>query len=205
VGEDGPTHHGTFDLSYLRHIPNMTVMAPRDEKALVDALATSLALECPCAFRYPRGRGVGVEVSDPAVWKKGKGELLREGSDVLLVGVGSVVHPCLEAARDLEKEGLNVAVIDARFIKPLDEELIFGKAAGSRLTVTVEENVLAGGFGSAVLESAALRGETALIRCLGLPDSFVEQGSLEELRAELGLDAAGIRNFVKETLARERP
>ncbi len=204
VGEDGPTHHGTFDLSYLRHIPNMTVLAPRDEKALVDSLATSLALECPCAFRYPRGRGVGVELTEPVVWEKGKGELLREGSDVLLVGVGSVVHPCLAAARDLEKEGLSVAVIDARFIKPLDEDLIFGQNAGFRLTVTVEENVLAGGFGSAVLESAARRGETALIRCLGLPDAFVEQGTLEELRAELGLDAGGIKDFIKEELARDR-
>jgi len=201
VGEDGPTHHGTYDLSYLRHIPNMTLMAPRDEKALSDALATSLALESPCVFRYPRGRGVGVPLTEPAVWEKGKGELMREGNDVLLVGVGSVVHPCLAAAEDLEKENLSVAVIDARFIKPLDEDLIFGMGKKCRLMVTVEENVLAGGFGSAVLETAALRGGDVVIRCLGLPDFFIEQGSPEELRAEQGLDAEGIKNFVREALA----
>lgn len=201
VGEDGPTHHGTLDLSYLRSIPNMTVMAPRDEKALCDALATSLDLGSPCAFRYPRGKGVGTPVTEPDIWEPGKGELLREGTDFLLVGVGNMVHPCLEAAAALEKEGMSVAVIDARFIKPLDEDLVFSVGRRCRSIITVEENVLAGGFGSMVLEAAASRGEKVTIRCLGLPDVYIEQGSPQELRAELGLDAPGIARFVREISA----
>jgi 1-deoxy-D-xylulose-5-phosphate synthase len=205
VGEDGPTHHGTFDLSYLRHIPNMTIMAPRDENALTDALATALALDGPSAFRYPRGQGVGVPMMEPAVWETGKAELLKEGVDALLVGVGSTVHPCLEAAGELEKDGFSVAVIDARFIKPLDEELIFSWGNRCRLTVTVEENVLAGGFGSAILEAASVRRENITVRCLGLPDSFVEQGTLGELRSDLGLDSKGIQRFLKEALTDGSP
>jgi 1-deoxy-D-xylulose-5-phosphate synthase len=205
VGEDGPTHHGTLDLSYLRHIPNMTIMAPRDENALSDALATAFALDSPCAFRYPRGQGTGAPMTEPVVWEKGTGELLKEGSDALLLGVGSTVHPCLEAARELEKDGFSVAVVDARFIKPLDEELIFHWANSCRFLLTVEENVLAGGFGSAVLEAAAARKETVDIHCLGIPDFFIEQGTLDELRSELGLDAAGIRRTLKEALAGDRP
>jgi len=201
VGEDGPTHHGVLDLSYLRPIPNMTVMAPRDEQALCDALETSLRLGSPCAFRYPRGKGAGTPVTEPEVWERGKGVLLREGTDVLLVGAGTVVHPCLAAAAALEKEGLSVAVVDARFIKPLDEELIFTSAHGCRFMVTVEENVLAGGFGSAVLEAAVLRTERIPIFRLGLPDAFVGQGTPAELRAELGLDAHGIARFIRETNA----
>ena len=201
VGEDGPTHHGTFDLSYLRHIPNLTFMAPRDEAALVQALATSLSLDGPSAFRYPRGAGEGVTIPDPAPWEIGTGELLREGADVLLVGVGSTVHPCLAAAEALEAEGISVAVIDARFIKPLDTDLIFQWARECRVTLTVEENVLQGGFGSAVIEAASDNGETFTIHRLGLPDSFLEHATLKELRAELKIDADGIGATVKEVLS----
>ncbi|MCJ7499344.1 1-deoxy-D-xylulose-5-phosphate synthase [bacterium] len=201
VGEDGPTHHGTFDLSYLRHIPNLTFMAPRDEAALVQALATSLSLDGPSAFRYPRGAGEGVAIPDPAPWEIGTGELLREGTDVLLVGVGSTVHPCMAAAEALKAEGISVAVIDARFIKPLDSDLIFQWARECRVTLTVEENVLQGGFGSAVIEAASDNGEKFTIHRLGLPDSFLEHATLKELRAELKIDADGIGATVKEILS----
>ncbi|MDF1525334.1 MAG: 1-deoxy-D-xylulose-5-phosphate synthase [bacterium] len=201
VGEDGPTHHGTFDLSYLRHIPNLTFMAPRDEAALVQALATSLSLDGPSAFRYPRGTGEGVTIPEPAPWEVGTGELLREGADVLLVGVGSTVHPCMAAAEALEAERISVAVIDARFIKPLDSDLIFQWARECRVTLTVEENVLQGGFGSAVIEAASDNGETFTIHRLGLPDSFLEQATLKELRSELKIDADGIGATVKEVLS----
>ncbi|UCG39763.1 MAG: 1-deoxy-D-xylulose-5-phosphate synthase [bacterium] len=204
VGEDGPTHHGTYDFSYLRHIPNMTLMAPRDENALRDALITALAAKGPCAFRYPRGSGVGVAPTPPKVWETGKGELLRDGTDVLLAATGSTVHPCLEAARALEGEGVSVAVADARFVKPVDTGLIFDVGKRCGLVITVEENVLAGGFGSAVLEEASRLGEDLPVRRLGLPDCFIEHGTLKELRAELGLDAQGIRRSVLEALSGDR-
>ncbi len=201
VGEDGPTHHGTFDVSFLRHIPNLTFMAPRDEAALVQALATSLSLDGPSAFRFPRGAGVGVAIPEPIPWEPGTGELLREGADALLIGLGSTVHPCLAAAEALEGEGISVAVIDARFIKPLDIDLIFQWARECRVTLTVEENVLQGGFGSAVIEAATDSGEVLNIHRLGLPDSYIEQATLKELRAELKIDADGIGATVKEVLS----
>jgi len=201
VGEDGPTHHGTYDLSFLRHIPNLTFMAPRDENALVQALATSLSMDGPSAFRYPRGAGHGVTITEPVPWEPGTGELIREGADVLLLGIGSTVYPCLEAAEALEAEGISVAVIDARFIKPLDTELIFQWARDCRVTLTVEENVLQGGFGSAVIEAATDSGEKFGVHRLGLPDSFIEHGTLKELWADLKIDAAGIRAAVKEVLS----
>lgn len=203
VGEDGPTHHGTYDLSYLRHIPNLTFMAPRDEAGLVQALATCLSLDGPSAFRYPRGAGEGVPIGEPVIWETGTGELLREGADALLVGIGSTVHPCLDAAKALEEEGVSVAVVDARFIKPLDTDLIFTWARECRVTLTVEENVLQGGFGSAVIEAATDSGEEFVVRRLGLPDSFVEHGSLKELKTDLMIDAEGIAAAVREALSSE--
>ena len=126
-------------------------------------------------------------------------------NNALIVGVGSTVHPCLRAAETLEKEGVSVAVIDARFIKPLDEELIFNWGNKCRLIITVEENIVAGGFGSAVLEAAAMRSADVTIQCLGLPDSFIEQGSLAELRSDLGLDTEGIISALRKMLAGDRP
>jgi len=200
VGEDGPTHHGTFDYSYLRHVPNITLMAPRDEAALRDVLATALSLEGPCAFRYPRGSGIGVPVNEPQVWDFGTGELLREGKDIALVATGVGVHFALKAAQDLSKDGIEAAVVDARFIKPLDTELIFRWGRECGIVLTIEENVLMGGFGSAVLEAAADNDEGFIIRRLGLPDAFIEQGSQAQLRADLGIDVDGIRNAVLEIL-----
>ncbi|TNF45248.1 1-deoxy-D-xylulose-5-phosphate synthase, partial [bacterium] len=191
---------GTFDYSYLRHGPNITIMATRDAAAMRDVLATALSQEGPCAFRYPRGTGVGVPIDDPEVWDAGTGELLRAGGDIALVAVGVGVHFALEAAQELSRDGIEAAVIDARFIKPLDTDLIFkwGRECGTVLTV--EENVLMGGFGSAVLEAAADNDEGFTIRRLGLPDAFIEQGSQAQLRADLGIDAAGIRHAVLEIL-----
>ncbi|UCF30097.1 MAG: 1-deoxy-D-xylulose-5-phosphate synthase [bacterium] len=200
VGEDGPTHHGIFDHSYLRHIPNMILMVPRDENALRDALATALHVDGPSAFRYPRGAGCGVKIRDPKVWDIGRGELIREGTDIAIAAVGVCVQFAVEAAQSLAGDGIEAAVIDARFIKPLDSELILGWGRRCGALLTAEENVLMGGFGSAVLEAASLAGERIPIHRLGLPDSFIEQGSQAELRAEIGNDADGIRRKVLEIL-----
>ncbi|EPR37523.1 1-deoxy-D-xylulose-5-phosphate synthase [Desulfovibrio sp. X2] len=207
VGEDGATHHGVFDLSYLRHVPNMVVMAPKDEAELRDMLATALAHEGPVAVRYPRGVGVGADISGPMrVLPLGKGELLRDGedfADACILAAGSRVHPSLEAAEELEQAaGKKVAVFNARFVKPLDEEAILALAARFPKILTVEENALAGGFGSAVLELLADKGDLSSVRVkrLGLPDHFVEHGTQKELRAETGLDKNGIRAALEELL-----
>ncbi|EPR34232.1 1-deoxy-D-xylulose-5-phosphate synthase [Alkalidesulfovibrio alkalitolerans DSM 16529] len=202
VGEDGATHHGAFDMSYLRHIPNIIVMAAKDEAELRDLLATAMAHDGPAALRYPRGVGVGADCSDRArVLPVGKGELLRDGRELCVLAVGSRVYPCVEAAEELEQEqGLKIAVFNARFIKPLDEKAILELARRFKAIVTVEENALAGGFGSAVLELLAdkdvLSGLT--VRRLGLPDHFVEHGTQKELRVSLGLDKGGIKRSLLE-------
>ncbi len=196
VGEDGPTHHGAFDLSFLRHIPNLTFMVPADEAELARMLVTAIGHDGPVALRYPRGVGVGAPLdADPRPLPLGRGELLREGADALVLAIGSRVHPALEAAREIEAEtGQRVAVFNARFVRPLPVEQIAELVAGATRVLTVEENTLAGGFGSAVLEALAdrdlLSGRT--VRRLGLPDAFVEHGGQKELRARLGLDRAGI-------------
>ncbi len=202
VGEDGATHHGAFDMSYLRHIPNIIVMAAKDEAELRDLLATAMAHDGPAALRYPRGVGVGADCSGRArVLPVGKGELLRDGRELCVLAVGSRVYPCVEAAEELEQEqGLKIAVFNARFIKPLDEKAILELARRFKAIVTVEENALAGGFGSAVLELLAdkdvLSGLT--VRRLGLPDHFVEHGTQKELRVSLGLDKGGIKRSLLE-------
>ena len=200
MGEDGPSDHGVFDLSYLLHIPNMVLLAPGDEDALRNSLATALACDGPSALRYPRGSGVGIQMSDPQPWDLGKGELLKEGTDIGIIAIGSVVHPALEAAKSLSEEGVEAAVVDARFIKPLDADLIKDVSETCGLILTVEENSLMGGFGSAVLEALSDAGERVKVSRLGIPDSYVEHGSPAELRADLGLDAQGIRKAVKEIL-----
>lgn len=202
VGEDGATHHGAFDMSFLRHIPNIIVMAGKDEAELRDLLATAMAHDGPAALRYPRGVGVGADCSGRArVLPVGKGELLRDGRDLCVLAVGSRVYPCLEAAEELEQEhGLKIAVFNARFVKPLDEKAIVELAGRFKTIVTVEENALAGGFGSAVLELLADRGALSglTVRRLGLPDHFVEHGTQKELRVSLGLDKGGIKRSLLE-------
>ncbi|MBE0597405.1 MAG: 1-deoxy-D-xylulose-5-phosphate synthase [Desulfuromonadales bacterium] len=197
VGADGPTHHGVFDYSFLRHIPNLTFMVPRDENQLRHALATALALDGPCAFRYPRGTTLGLPPEIPRPLPLGKGEKLRPGDAGVLIAAGTTVAAALAAAEQLAAEGLSLAVVDPRFLKPLDGELLTAEARRTGAVVTVEENVLAGGFGSAVLELLAAEGVTVPTLCLGLPDLFIEQGSQSELRAIYELDQAGIVRQVR--------
>lgn len=203
VGEDGPTHHGAFDLSYLRPLPNLVLMSPKDENELQHMLKTALEHPGPAAVRYPRGRGCGVPLEEELrMLEVGRGELLRDGIDGVLVAVGHMVQPALEAADSLWKEGIEVAVINARFVKPLDKELIREWALRTGRVVTVEENVLQGGFGSAVLEllSEEGLGHIPLMR-IGLPDRFIEHGSQAVLRKKYGLDAPGIAARTWELLA----
>jgi 1-deoxy-D-xylulose-5-phosphate synthase len=200
VGEDGPTHHGVFDLSFLRHIPNMVLMAPKDEGELQQMLKTAVDFPGPIALRYPRGNGVGMplkeELEPLAV---GKAEVLREGDDVLLIGIGSTVHPALEAADQLHQQGIEATVVNARFVKPLDEELILRLAKKIGRVMTIEENALQGGFGSAVMEMFQ---EASFFprrfKRLGLPDEFVIHGSQATLRDLLGIDAQGIERAALE-------
>ncbi len=199
VGADGPTHHGVFDLSYLRHIPNLVFMAPRNEIELQRALATALQSPGPFAFRYPRGKGEGLELlPHPEPLTIGRGEKLREGADGTVFALGATVGPALAAAETLAAEGIDLAVIDARFLKPLDGELLSAEARRTGAVVTVEENVLQGGFGSAVLEFFEETGLSPRVLRLGLPDRFVEQGSQAELWARYGLDPSGIAGSLRE-------
>ncbi|MBE2316631.1 1-deoxy-D-xylulose-5-phosphate synthase [Solirubrobacter sp. CPCC 204708] len=194
VGDDGPTHHGVFDIAYLRPLPNMTLMAPRDEAMLVHMLHTALQIDGPAALRYPRGAGVGVELpSAPELIPVGTGEILREGERVALVGYGTGVGKALGAADLLAERGMDVTVADARFCKPLDKLLLASLAADHDLLVTVEEGVLQGGFGTAVWESFADEGAVApRILRVGLPDAYVTHGAPALLHEEVGFTAEAI-------------
>lgn len=208
VGEDGSTHHGLFDLSYLRHIPNMVVMAPKDEAELQQMLATGLTLQGPCAVRYPRGEGVGVRLWDGEIplLENGRCELLRDGEDLMILAVGACLYPALEASKLLEERGVHATVVNARFVKPLDRDRLLPLMLRIGRVITVEENVLAGGFGSAVLEmlqdGTREVPEVKVLR-IGIGDEFVEHGSPAELRARYGLDAQSIAQRALESL--ERP
>ncbi len=193
VGEDGETHQGLFDLSFLRHLPNLTLMAPKDENELRDMLYTAVEHPGPIAVRYPRGKGVGVAFSSTLQRVPiGQAEVLREGEDLLILALGASVYPALAAAGKLEAHGFSATVVNARFVKPLDENLILTLAAKHGRVLTVEENVLAGGFGSAVLELLSDRGLAVAVKRLGIPDIFVEHGAPAILRQKYGLDADGI-------------
>jgi len=203
VGDDGPTHHGVFDFSFTRHLPELTVMAPKDENELRHMLKTAVYLGRPATLRYPRGAGYGIPLEQELRQIPiGKGEELAGGGDVAIVAIGSGVQPSLQAAMELEKGGIRATVINARFVKPLDRELILAAAGRCGALVTVEENALMGGFGSAVLELLADEGILGLkVKRIGIPDRFIEHGSQEQLRRDLGLDAAGIAATVRELLA----
>jgi 1-deoxy-D-xylulose-5-phosphate synthase len=198
VGADGPTHHGAFDLSFLRAIPNMTVMAPADENECRQMLYTGFTLDSPSAVRYPRGAGPGVDVQ-PAMTPLpvGRGEVRREGKRVAILAFGSMLAPALEAAGEL-----NATVANMRFVKPVDAELVIRLATTHDLVVTVEENVVQGGAGTAVAEALAAAGVTVPLLMLGLPDRFVEHGEAPLLLADCGLDAAGIARSIRERLAK---
>jgi 1-deoxy-D-xylulose-5-phosphate synthase len=203
AGEDGATHQGLFDYSYLRSMPNIIVMAPKDENELQHMLTTAVAGRRPVSLRYPRGRGLGVKLDyDLKTLAIGKGEILREGSDLAIFAVGVTVHPALAAACRLAAEGINIKVINARFVKPLDAELLSQTAAQIKKVITVEENVLQGGFGSAVLEMLAEKNITGVrVKRLGIPDEFVEHATQAELRRQYGLDEDGIVRAIREMLA----
>jgi 1-deoxy-D-xylulose-5-phosphate synthase len=194
VGDDGPTHHGAFDIAYLRTLPNITLMAPRDEAMLVHMLHTALQIPGPAALRYPRGAAEGVSLPDaPSLIAVGTGEVLRHGERVALVGYGTGVGKALGAASLLAERGLDVTVADARFAKPLDAALLAGLAAEHDLLVTVEEGQLAGGFGSAVWEELAGDGGVApRILRIGLPDRYVTHGAPALLHEEVGFTAESI-------------
>jgi 1-deoxy-D-xylulose-5-phosphate synthase len=201
VGEDGPTHHGHFDITYLRSLPNMTLMAPRDENELRHMLYTALQHPGPVAIRYPRGKGVGVDLDpDYKVLTIGKAEILKDGNDLQIFALGSMVAPSLDAAAVLGKEGVSVGVVNCRFVKPLDNGLV-DIAASSGRVLAVEENIRQGGFGGALLElfnDAGLR--DVRVRRIGLPDKFVEHGPQDILRANYGLDSAGILREARSLL-----
>jgi 1-deoxy-D-xylulose-5-phosphate synthase len=207
VGDDGPTHHGAFDVSYFRPLPNVVLMAPRDEAMLVHMVRTALAHDDgPIAFRYPRGTGAGVPLPErPRELPLGKGEVLQEGERVALLGYGYGVQIANDAAEILEDRGLNVTVADAIFAKPLDGELVERLAADHELVVTIEENVLPGGFGAAVLEHvedafAERGGRRARIMRVGLPDRYVTHGKPALLREEVGLTGDDVAERVTSAL-----
>jgi 1-deoxy-D-xylulose-5-phosphate synthase len=200
VGGDGPTHHGLLDIAYLRGVPNMTVMAPKDEGEMRDMLYTMVETEGPAAMRYPRGNGVGADLKrEPRLLEVGKAEILRDGGEVAIVAYGSMVHPAVAAAEHLAKEGIETTVVNARYVKPLDAGLLLALARTKRLIVTVEEAYLAGGFGSAVaelLEENGLLDAVRLVR-MGVPDRIVTHGDPKLLLAKYGLDADGIYTRVR--------
>ncbi len=202
VGDDGPTHHGVFDLSYLRMIPNMVVMAPKDENELQHMLFTAVKHDGPAAVRYPRGNGIGVSLD----WQFkeleiGKAEVLKEGEDIAIWAIGHHVHTALLAAEELESQGIKAAVINARFVKPLDRALLKDMAKACKFIVTIEENALMGGFGSAVLEALSEADISGVkVKRLGLPDRFIEHGSQQLLRKQVGLDVDSVVSACKDFL-----
>ncbi|HVF50055.1 MAG TPA: 1-deoxy-D-xylulose-5-phosphate synthase [Pyrinomonadaceae bacterium] len=206
VGGDGPTHHGLLDIAYLRGIPEIILMAPRDEGEMRDMLYTMLEHAGPAAMRYPRGNGIGADIKRaPELLEVGKAELLRdsqEGGDVAIIAYGSMVHPSVAAAELLSKEGIEATVVNARFVKPLDSGLLLALAQTKRLLVTVEEAYLAGGFGSAVMELLEENGLLDRVRVvrMGVPDRIITHGDPKLLLAKYGLDADGIYTRVKESI-----
>ncbi len=209
VGADGPTHHGLYDLAYLAAAPNMTVMAPKDENELRHMLYTAVEHGAPIAFRYPRGNGLGVTPEPVRRLEIGQAEILREGPDGAIVALGSMVYPCLEAAGRLAQEGLSLTVINARFLKPLDEEMIACLAADKPFLVTAEEGTLAGGLGALVAALCADRRIPVALLRIGVPDRIIPHGSPALLHAKFGLDCDGIcqrlRAFAAASPCRTHP
>lgn len=199
VGEDGPTHHGTFDLSYLRHIPRLVVAAPKDTMELRDLLATALKHDGPMAIRYPRGGGPSAYTpGETNILSIGQGERVSTGADATIVAIGSTVYPAISAAQMLADRGIRVGVVNARFVKPIDEQLMTSVFDENVPVIVAEDNTIVGGFGSAVLElaSAKGRGLERIVR-VGVPDVFVEHDSPEALHEKLGLSALGIARAVE--------
>ncbi len=201
VGEDGPTHHGAFDLSYLRPIPNLIIMAPKDENELQHMLYNALKYPGAVAIRYPRGEGENVELDwDFKEIPLGKAELLKDGKDLTIIAIGNMVYQALKASQELEKEGISAGVINVRFLKPLDKDLIIEQAKKTQRILTVEENAKLGGLGSAVSELLIEEGVSVKFKRIGLPDNFVEHGDLKTLREIYGLTYQNIISEVKKIL-----
>jgi 1-deoxy-D-xylulose-5-phosphate synthase len=202
VGEDGETHTGAFDLSFLRCVPNLVVMAPADENEMRHMLYTAVEYEGPSAIRYPRGAGEGVPMDKG--FKRlqiGKGELLREGSDVGILAIGRMVGVAIKAAEMLSAKGISASVANMRFAKPLDEGLVVGLVEKTKALVTLEENAAQGGFGSAVSELLALKGLTSIpLKIVGLPDEFIEHGKPQVIRKKWGLEPDGVAATVETFL-----
>ncbi|NLC15959.1 MAG: 1-deoxy-D-xylulose-5-phosphate synthase [Firmicutes bacterium] len=202
VGQDGETHHGQFDVSYLRHIPGLTVMAPKDERELVNMLWTALSIDGPSAIRYPRGCGVGVPIADalaePELLDVGKSEVISCGEDINILALGSMVYPAVEASRKLAEEGISAGVVNARFVVPFDPDSVAGLLTKAPLLV-LEENVGDGGFGEMVISAVA--GADKEVHAVALPKQFIPHGSQDQLRSIYGLDMSGIVAQVKRLLA----
>jgi 1-deoxy-D-xylulose-5-phosphate synthase len=206
VGEDGATHHGIFDLTYLRPLPGMLIMAPKDENELQHMLKTALDYPGPAAVRYPRGAGEGVELDeDIHALPLGRGEVLRDGSDLAIVAIGAMVMPALRAAEAVQAEGIEAAVLNARFVKPVDADLIVQYAQKTGALLTVEDHVQQGGFGSAVLEALAEHGVSGVtVLRHALPDAIIEHGAQKLLRRDYGMDEAGIAAQIRQLYAQRR-
>jgi len=207
AGEDGPTHQGAFDLAYLRPVPNLVVCAPADEEELRRMLLTGIEHSGPFALRFPRANAEGIPVSPEITpMEVGQGEIVRQGTDVALVAIGSMVYPAKQAAEILQGEGISAAVVNARFVKPLDTELLSQVALDVPHIVTIEEGCLMGGFGSAVLEMLETRDllQATRVHRMGLPDRFIEHGPRGYLLEKYGLDAAGIAKRVRQVLGTAR-
>jgi 1-deoxy-D-xylulose-5-phosphate synthase len=204
VGADGPTHHGVFDFAYMRSMPNIVIMAPKDENELQHMLRTAVEYSGPISLRYPRGEGWGVTLdAETKSLEIGKAEVLREGGDVVIAAIGQTVIPALKAAQDLAPLGINAAVVNSRFVKPLDRELFRDLLTRVPRLITVEDHVIAGGFGSAVIELLADEGFSGVeVKRLGVPDRFIPHGTQDELRKMCGFDKDAIAQAVLQMVRR---
>ena len=206
VGADGPTHHGVFDFAYMRSIPNIVIMAPKDENELQHMLNTAVAHSGPISLRYPRGEGWGVKLDAEAKnLEIGKGELLRDGTDVVIAAIGQPAIPALRAAQDLVPLGINAAVVNARFVKPLDKDLFRDLLSRVPRVITVEDHVIDGGFGSALVEFLADEGISGVsVKRLGVPDRFIPHGTQDELRKICGFDKDAIAQAALQMVRRAK-
>ena len=201
VGQDGPTHHGAFDITYFRHIPNMILMAPKDGEELRHMLYSAYMYDKPTAIRYPRGKVHGPKTFNGfeeipiGTWEK-----LRDGDDLAIIACGNTVYPSIQAATELAAEGIQCTVINGRFIKPMDKDMLFETACSNKRILTVEENTLVGGFGGGIMELLSDEGIYASVRRLGMPDKFLTYGTQETLRGKVGLTSEGIKNTIRKWL-----
>jgi 1-deoxy-D-xylulose-5-phosphate synthase len=202
-GDDGPTHHGLFDISYLRSVPNIIHMVPKDEDELADMMYTAMLHDGPSAIRYPRGTGLGVSVKDqPVALAIGKAEVISDGSDVAVFGLGAMLPEAARLAEMLRLEGFSAAVVNPRFAKPVDKECVLEYGSRCRLLITLEDHVLAGGFGSALMETLNMLDVQVPVLRVGWPDEFIEHGKVEALRAKYGLTAEAALEKARPHLAR---